>query len=242
MPHSLTTSVLEIEEERRVAYVGITRPRTNLFLTWAENRGSVDKLPSPFLNEILDYSPTAKKVTEDKVSRYASIMENWGKEAREHQKKLEKVNILQIHREKQRKAEFIAEKQRRAEIIAKNRRAINTSIADGQGHGGGWVSDTGNGFLLEVGYSAIKDGPSQNERQEILSEVFHGEINIPNTLKKEVAKTWGEANSIDRLKKMRNTINTALGAQKAKTNASQQAIEKWEKDLIYIDGILKAKL
>ena len=242
MPHSLTTSVLEIEEERRVAYVGITRPRTNLFLTWAENRGSVDKLPSPFLNEILDYSPTAKKVTEDKVSRYASIMENWGKEAREHQKKLEKVNILQIHREKQRKAEFIAEKQRRAEIIAKNRRAINTSIADGQGHGGGWVSDTGNGFLLEVGYSAIKDGPSQNERQEILSQVFHGEINIPNTLKKEVAKTWGEANSIDRLKKMRNTINTALGAQKAKTNASQQAIEKWEKDLIYIDGILKAKL
>ena len=42
-----------------------------------------------------------------------------------------------------------------------------------------------------------------------------------------------------RLRKMRNTINTALGAQKAKTNASQQAIQKWEKDLEYIDKILK---
>ena len=38
---------------------------------------------------------------------------------------------------------------------------------------------------------------------------------------------------------MRNTINTALGAQKAKTNASKQAIEKWEKDLVYIDEVLK---
>ena len=51
-----------------------------------------------------------------------------------------------------------------------------------------------------------------------------------HTLKTEVAKTWGEPNSTDRLRKMRNTINTALGAQKAKNNASQQAIEKWEKD------------
>ena len=32
---------------------------------------------------------------------------------------------------------------------------------------------------------------------------------------------------------MRNTINTALGAQKAKTNASKQAIEKWERFSLY---------
>ena len=37
MPHALTTSVLT-EEERRIAYVGITRPKTNLFLTWVEKR------------------------------------------------------------------------------------------------------------------------------------------------------------------------------------------------------------
>jgi superfamily I DNA/RNA helicase len=232
MPHSLTTSVLEIEEERRVAYVGITRPKTNLYLTWAEKRDGIDKLPSPFLNEILDYSPTVKKVTEDKISRYASIMENWDKEARERREKLARTRILEDQEEKQ----------RRIDLIAENRRAINTSIADGLGHGGGWISDTGNGFLLEVGYSAIKDGPSQKVRQEILSKVFHGEVDIPNTLKDEVAKTWGEPNSKDRLRKMRNTINTALGAQKAKTNASQQAIEKWEKDLVYIDNVLIVKL
>ena len=190
-----------------------------------------------------DYSPTAKKVTEDKVSRYASLMENWGEEAREHQKKIEKLKILRIHREKKRREEFIAEKQRRAELVAENRRAINSIIADGMGQGSGWkIKDTGNGFLLEVGYSAIKDGPSEKTRHDILSKVLNGGIDMPNTLKTEVAKTWGEPNSTDRLRKMRNTINTALGAQKAKNNASQQAIEKWEKDLAYIDNVLKVEL
>ena len=38
LPHSLNSDVWQIEEERRVAYVGITRAKTNLFLTWSENR------------------------------------------------------------------------------------------------------------------------------------------------------------------------------------------------------------
>ena len=41
---------------------------------------------------------------------------------------------------------------------------------------------------------------------------------------------------------MRNTINTALGAQKAITYASKQAIDKWEKDLDYLDNVLKSEL
>lgn len=94
-------------------------------------------------------------------------------------------------------------------------------------------------FLLEVGYSAIKDGPSDKVRHEILSKVFNGQIEMPDTLKKEVAKSWSEPKSAERLKKMRNIINTALGAQKAKINPSQQAIEKWERDLQYIDNVLK---
>ena len=157
-------------------------------------------------------------------------MENFGKEAREHQEKLEKVRRLQIQREKQRTAELIAE----------NRRAINTAIADGLGQGSGWkIKDTGDGFLSQVGYTAKKDGPSERVRHDILSKVFNGQIDMPDTLKAEVAKSWSEPNSLERLRKMRNTINTALGAQKAKTNASKQAIEKWEKDLIYIDQVLK---
>ena len=111
------------------------------------------------------------------------------------------------------------------------------------GQGSGWkIKDTGNGFLLKVGYSAKKDGPSERARHDLLSMFFNVKIDMPNTLKAEVAKMWGEPNSEDRLRKMRNTLNTALGAQKAKTNASQQAIEKWEKDIMFIDGILKADL
>ena len=253
LPHSLNSDVWEIEEERRVAYVGITRPKTNLFLTWSENRDGLGKLPSPYLNEILDKKADEKKVIkEDKVSRYASIMENWGAEAREHQKKIERLRLVQIHREKKRREEYIAEKQRkeelvlekqrRAELIAENRRAINFTVADGMGQGSGWIKDTGNGFLLEVGYSAIKDGPSEKDRHDILSKVFNGQIEMPDTLKKEVAKSWSEPKSPARLQKMIKTINTALGAQKAKTNASQQAIKKWEKDLDYIKNVLNSEL
>ena len=157
-------------------------------------------------------------------------MENFGKEAREHQEKLEKVRQLQTQ----------IEKQKRAEIIAENRRTINAGIADGLGQGSGWkIKDTGDGFLSQVGYTAKKDGPSEKVRHDILSKVFNGQIDMPDTLKAEVAKSWSEPNSLERLRKMRNTINTALGAQKAKTNASKQAIEKWEKDLLFIDEVLK---
>ena len=66
LPHSLNSDVWEIEEERRIAYVGITRPKTNLYLTWAENRDGIDKLPSPYLNEILDVKPRSKTVVSEK--------------------------------------------------------------------------------------------------------------------------------------------------------------------------------
>ena len=172
----------------------------------------------------------AENLMGDEDNGFISIMENFGKEAREHQEKLEKVKQLQIQREKQRTAELIAE----------NRRAINTAIADGLGQGSGWkIKDTGDGFLAQVGYTAKKDGPSERVRHDILSKVFNGQIDMPDTLKAEVAKSWSEPNSLERLRKMRNTINTALVAQKAKTNASKQAIEKWEKDLVYIDKVLK---
>ena len=65
---------------------------------------------------------------------------------------------------------------------------------------------------------------------------------MPATLKEAVAKTWGDPMSNDRLRKMRNTINTALGAQKGKRNASIQAINKWEKDLYFIDHVLKKEI
>ena len=56
LPHSLSVEENNIEEERRLVYVGITRAREQLFLSNARRRwlfgGSQDRLPSRFLDEI----------------------------------------------------------------------------------------------------------------------------------------------------------------------------------------------
>ena len=231
LPHSNNSEFWEIEEERRIAYVAITRPRTNLYMTWAAKRDGFEKFQSPYLNEMLGKKTEVKKavsenVISDNTSKYLTFQE----EVREF-------------KEQQHQPMSQEERQRIAELIANNRREINTAIADGLGKGGEWkIRDTGNGFLYEVGYTAIKDGPGTKRRHQILADVFHGKINMPATLKEAVAKTWGDPMSKDRLRKMRNTINTALGAQKGKRNASLQAIEKWEEDLNFIDNELKKEL
>ncbi len=56
-PHSMSfTSPSELEEERRLCYVGITRAREKLFITFADNRrtykGFSDRIPSRFISEI----------------------------------------------------------------------------------------------------------------------------------------------------------------------------------------------
>ena len=61
-------------------------------------------------------------------------------------------------------------------------------------------------------------------------------------LKESVAEQWGEANSIERLQKMRNAINFSLGTQKGRSNPSEQAIRKWEADIEFIDAYLASKL
>jgi DNA helicase II / ATP-dependent DNA helicase PcrA len=57
LPHSRSfTSERELEEERRLCYVGITRAQEKLFLTFAEHRvtmnGIQERMPSRFLSEI----------------------------------------------------------------------------------------------------------------------------------------------------------------------------------------------
>lgn len=56
-PHSRSLAALEdVEEERRLFYVGMTRAKENLFLSWAQRRGmfgtSNSNRPSRFLEEI----------------------------------------------------------------------------------------------------------------------------------------------------------------------------------------------
>ena len=57
LPHSRSfTDENGLEEERRLCYVGITRAKEKLFLSFAENRQTRDgyssQLPSRFLGEI----------------------------------------------------------------------------------------------------------------------------------------------------------------------------------------------
>ena len=52
LPISYATTFEQIDEERRLAYVGITRAARTLSLSWARSSGSRDREPSRFLREI----------------------------------------------------------------------------------------------------------------------------------------------------------------------------------------------
>ena len=53
---------------------------------------------------------------------------------------------------------------------------------------------------------------------------------------------WGAPNTMDRLRKMRTTLNVALGTQLGRSNPSVQAIKKWEADIHFLNGRLKENL
>ncbi len=50
---------------------------------------------------------------------------------------------------------------------------------------------------------------------------------------------WAELNTIERLIKIRNTLNVALGNQKGRLHPSAQAIKKWEVDINFLDEVLR---
>ncbi|MCS7191306.1 MAG: UvrD-helicase domain-containing protein, partial [Fimbriimonadales bacterium] len=67
LPHALSQSPKEIEEERRLCYVGMTRAKDELHLTYALSRGAYDgrrsAIPSPFLRALADEpAPTLYQV------------------------------------------------------------------------------------------------------------------------------------------------------------------------------------
>lgn len=229
LPHSLSVELKEIEEERRVFYVGITRAKRYLSLSYCDERNGVDKNPSPYLAELeanagqvsYEYKYVADIPKLNAGDKYSD------KESIARRKRLERV--LRVAEEmKKKKAK---------------KPAISENIADGYGESDGWaLRDIDKGFLLEVGYTARQGGPNTSERQGILADVFHGRIHMPDTIRDSVSEKWGKPNSIERLRKMRNNINVSIGTQKARGQPSIQAIEKWEADLEYIDNELKTHL
>ena len=70
LPFALTRSPEELAEERRLLYVGLTRARRQLFLSWASSREGERRSkprPSPFLREVMpaEVSATASRVSAD---------------------------------------------------------------------------------------------------------------------------------------------------------------------------------
>jgi DNA helicase-2/ATP-dependent DNA helicase PcrA len=212
LPHSLAEELAQIEEERRLFYVAITRAKTHLDLSYLERRNEKERFASPYLSEIQSKAKLAsKKISDKDFSNLLEKMRRYGEEY--------------------------------GQLKKDNPTPISTQIADGYGEGTGWqINDTGKGFLAEIGYTARQNGPDASERQETLADVFHGRITMPDSIRESVAEKWGEPETTERLRKIRNTINVALGTQKARSNPSEQAIEKWEEDLSYIDTQLAPQL
>ena len=68
VPFVLAETDAEIAEERRLLYVGITRAREHLRISWSGGRGR-DRRPSRFLTQILPSAPTAVRQRRRKVAK-----------------------------------------------------------------------------------------------------------------------------------------------------------------------------
>ena len=224
LPQRQSISHRAFEEERRIAYVGITRAKNFLMLTYVKERNGQENVISPFINEIFNAKwalpnedvstiPADDQNTETPKEKFMgqyssrSMSDNERTEWRRHLKEIRET----VERE-----------------------AI-TKIADGQGDGSGWSDQSaGTGLLAEAGYTVKKGGPISDERQSILTDVLQGQVDLPDWISESVQDQWGEPNTEERLSKIRNTINVALGMQKGRLDPSVQAIEKWEDDLTFL--------
>ena len=123
LPHSYAEDFWQIEEERRLFYVAITRAKTFLGLSFAEERDNAPRRPSPYLSELQsDAKVTSGKMSDEDFSDLLKTIRRYGEEFKD---------------------------------IKPKSADISTNIADGWGEASGWqIRDTGNGFLLEVGYTA----------------------------------------------------------------------------------------
>ena len=233
LPQRQSGSLRSFEEERRIAYVGITRAKNFLMLTNVAKRGGRVGTPSPFLAEIFGN----KKTTEEKME---VITPSPSKQADTAKKKfLDQYSNRNMSKEE--REEWIRHLK---EMRLAAEQEANKKIADGEsGDGSGWSDQAaGTGLLAEAGYTVKKDGPLAEERQTILADILHGRVSIPDWMSESVQAQWGVPNTEERFTKMRNTINIALGNQKGRSNPSIQAIEKWESDLEFLDGTLRSQM
>jgi DNA helicase-2/ATP-dependent DNA helicase PcrA len=233
LPQRQSGSLRAYEEERRIAYVGITRAKNFLMLTDVKKRKGRENYVSPFMYEIFDDDIEQEDPIEVIVAD--SIKSN----GTSKQKFIEQYSNREMSSEE--RVEWIRHLK---EIRLAAEKEANTKIADGEGgDGSGWSDQAaGTGLLVEAGYTVRKDGPYSDKRHDILADVLHGRVHIPNWMSELVQEQWGAPNTEERFSKIRNTINVALGNQKGRRNPSVQAIEKWEADLEFLDGTLRPQM
>jgi len=233
LPQRQSTSLRAYEEERRIAYVGITRAKNFLMLTYVKERNDRENDESPFLHEIFD--------EETEVDNQIDVIVPASVKSNETPKEQFLGHYSNRGMSKEDRAEWI---QHLKEIRLAAESEANVNIADGEGgDGSGWSDQTaGTGLLAEAGYTVRKGGPFAEDRQAILADILHGRVHLPDWMSESVQTQWGVPNTEERFSKIRNTINVSLGNQKGRRNPSAQAIEKWEMDLEFLDERLLPQL
>jgi len=230
MPQRQSESPRVYEEERRIAYVAITRAKNSLLLTAVKERDDREPAVSPFIDELFDDDVLASSINVELEPTSESSKSGGGPRPSSGRELSTEERLEWIR--------HLREKRKEVEREAKQK------IADGNGGDGtGWADQSaGTGLLAEAGYTVRKDGPNSVDRQNILADVLHGRVHIPDWISDTVQEQWGKPSSQERLTKIRNTINVALGNQKGRSTPSIQAIEKWEADLAFIDTSLRPQL
>ena len=233
MPQRQSESPRVYEEERRVAYVAITRAKNSLLLTAVKERDGHEQTISPFIDELLAQGKTS--IINVRIDPHIDPLTV----DRKTSDTPTEQNQRQLSSDE--RVEWIKELRR---IRLEAEKEAKQTVADGDGGDGtGWSDQAaGTGLLAEAGYTVRKDGPNNTQRQNILADVLHGRVHIPDWISGTVQVQWGQPNSRERLTKIRNTINVALGNQKGRSLPSLQAIEKWETDLVFIDNSLTPQL
>ena len=80
LPHSLAQGFAQIEEERRLFYVAITRAKKSLNLSYLAKRGSVSRYPSPYISEMQSHAEiNAGKVSDSDFSELLRKMRQYGR-------------------------------------------------------------------------------------------------------------------------------------------------------------------
>ena len=232
LPQKQSLSLKAYEEERRIAYVGITRAKNFLMLTSVEQREERGLSTSSFLAEMFSNEEDVQEAKA--IEPVVSIPKDLAKK-----QFMDRYTITDMSKDD--RATWI--KQLREARLAVEREASLTPKDTAESVGSGWSDQAAQtGLLTEAGYTVRKGGPNAHKRQAILADILHGRVHIPDWMSSSIQAQWGLPNTQERFTKMRNTISVALGNQKGRNYPSVQAIHKWESDLNFLDNTLHPQL